>query len=53
MKIIRTAYICKHCEGVYADSPVSQCDCMEGSGSDFYVGTITYEAAERGRTQKE
>lgn len=44
--IQRMAYICKHCEGVYADQPVTQCDCLNGTGADFYEGTITYQKGE-------
>ena len=41
-EITRKAYICKHCEGVYIDDPVTQCDCMEGSGADFIEGSLIY-----------
>lgn len=41
--IRRKAFICEHCEGVYADEPVSQCDCMKGSGHDFIEGEIIYK----------
>lgn len=34
----RKIFICVHCEGIYADLPVSQCDCMNGSGKDFIEG---------------
>lgn len=37
----RKAYVCKSCGGVYADDPVSQCDCMPEK-NEFYIGTITY-----------
>ena len=37
----RTAYICKNCEAVYADEPVSSCDCMSEAGG-FYEGSIRY-----------
>lgn len=40
--VVRKAFICIHCEGVYADVPVSQCDCLEGTGQDFIEGIITY-----------
>lgn len=39
----RKAYICKACEGVYADQPVSQCDCMP-EVDEFIEGKITYAA---------
>jgi len=42
-KVTRKAYVCKHCNGIYADDPVSQCDCMEGTGQDFYVGVLEYQ----------
>lgn len=41
---VRKAYICIHCEGVYSDSPVSACDCMEGTGQDFKKAFIIEEA---------
>jgi hypothetical protein len=34
----RKVYICKHCEGVYADQPVSSCDCM--GDPEWEVGYI-------------
>lgn len=37
----RKAFICPNCEGVYADQPVSQCDCMPEK-DEFIEGTITY-----------
>jgi hypothetical protein len=40
----RMAYICKSCEGVYADAPVTQCDCMPDT-DEFIEGTITYPSA--------
>lgn len=43
--VTRKAFVCIHCEGVYADDPVSSCDCMEGSGHDFIEGVIHYQAA--------
>lgn len=36
------AFICKQCGGVYADEPVTQCDCLPDA-DEFYVGEITYE----------
>jgi hypothetical protein len=41
----RDAYICKYCEGVYADEPVSSCDCLEHLGKNpphFIKGKIEY-----------
>lgn len=40
-KVKRKAFICKNCEGVYADQPVTQCDCLEGA-QEFYEGVILY-----------
>lgn len=46
MKVIRTAYICKNCEAVYADEPTTECDCMEGEeDQSFYRGVIEYDTA--------
>lgn len=39
---VRKAFICIHCEGVYTDEPVTQCDCLEGSGHDFVEGELRY-----------
>lgn len=41
---VRKAYICKGCDGVYADSPVTQCDCMPVV-QEFFEGTITYSSS--------
>lgn len=41
--IVRKAFICIHCEGVYADSPVTSCDCCDGTINDFHEGTIEYK----------
>jgi hypothetical protein len=38
----RKAFICIHCEGVYMDVPVTQCDCLEGTGHDFIEGVLNY-----------
>ena len=37
----RKVYICKSCEGVYADAPVSSCDCMPGK-NEFYEGHVIF-----------
>ena len=37
---VRRAFICKGCEGVYADEAVSKCDCM--CEPDFVEGEISY-----------
>lgn len=39
----RKAYICTNCEGVYADLPVSECDCQVGVESIFKKGFILYK----------
>jgi len=31
---IRKAFVCRGCEAVYSDSPVSSCDCLNGAGFD-------------------
>lgn len=42
-KIIkRAAFICDYCDGVYADEPVTSCDCC-GGPPKFIQGEITYE----------
>lgn len=40
--VIRKAFICIHCECVYPDEPVTQCDCIKGTGHDFIEGKIEY-----------
>jgi len=41
---VRKAFICKHCDGVYADEPVTQCDCLVGlEGQEFIEGIIEYK----------
>ncbi len=40
--IRRKAYICKNCECVYADEPVTACDCMPDK-NEYWVGHIDYE----------
>jgi len=43
--VSRDAYICRYCDGVYADEPVSQCDCMgarDNPPPHFIKGEITY-----------
>ena len=37
----RKAFICKACGGVYADEPVTQCDCMPEK-NEFYAGELSY-----------
>lgn len=41
----RAAWICKYCDGVYADDPVSSCDCLGADGQPpphFVEGEIKY-----------
>lgn len=41
----RAAFVCKYCEGVYADDPVTQCDCLGATDQDpphFIKGKIEY-----------
>lgn len=41
--VTRDAHVCKNCEAVYSDEPVTQCDCaVDHRGKDFYVGEIRY-----------
>ena len=55
MNITRKAFICKYCDYVYCDEPVSQCDCLgmyeksedgirgkEKPTPHFIEGTISY-----------
>lgn len=45
-KAHRELYICIHCEGIYADEPVSQCDCLKGTGHDFVKSSCEYTLTE-------
>jgi hypothetical protein len=41
----RAAFICKYCDGVYADEPVTSCDCLGYLGQKpphFIKGKIEY-----------
>ena len=40
----RKIFVCAHCDGIYADQTVTQCDCMEGTGADFVEGFAEYPA---------
>ncbi len=45
IRIVRDVYICKFCDGIYADEPVTECDCMEApdrSPNNFYKSKIEY-----------
>lgn len=39
--IRRKAYICKNCECVYADEPVTACDCMPDK-EEYWIGYLEY-----------
>lgn len=39
--VTRKAFVCVACQGVYVDSPVTQCDCMPDK-QQFIGTTITY-----------
>lgn len=47
-QIIRKAFICPACECVYADSPVSHCDCFENHSNTYIEGSIIYTPAPEG-----
>lgn len=38
----RKVYVCKKCGGIYADAPVTECDCEVGGVQAFHEGTLTY-----------
>lgn len=41
----RVAFVCKYCDGVYADEPVTSCDCLghlDQKPPHFIKGTIEY-----------
>jgi len=37
-KVTRKVFICRHCEGIYADEPITQCDCNLSLKFEFYEG---------------
>jgi hypothetical protein len=43
--IVRKAFICPDCEGVYADAPTTSCDCCGPRCQEHFAirGTIRYE----------
>ncbi len=41
MQVTRKIYVCKDCEFMYCDEPVSSCDCMGTSG--FIEGVAKYQ----------
>lgn len=46
----RAAFICKYCDGVYADKPVTQCDCLGATDQKpphFIEGKIEYRLPNR------
>lgn len=49
-QVIRKAFICPACECVYADSPVSHCDCFENHSNTYIEGSIIYTPAPEGDT---
>lgn len=40
--IVRRAFVCVSCEGIYLDSPVTECDCAPGANI-FIESVITYK----------
>jgi hypothetical protein len=44
-KITRKVFICAYCEGIYADEPVAECDCLGGNRKpeDFIESRFSYE----------
>ena len=46
----RKAFICVYCEGVYADDPVTQCDCLGGEPM-FHQATIVWNTRESNPTR--
>lgn len=40
-KVTRPIFICVLCEGIYADEPVSECDCQAGA-KEFIEGIAEY-----------
>ena len=40
--VTRKIYVCKNCDGVYADSPVTECDCQVGVKPKWYITKIAY-----------
>ena len=40
MSNFRKIFTCIHCQGVYADQPVSSCDCRENTGSIYNDAVI-------------
>lgn len=42
----RRAYICIRCQGVYADEPVTECDCSQGADI-FWLAEIAYKKLDR------
>lgn len=52
-KIIkRKLFICPFCEGVYADEPVTSCDCMADENDKFIMTTFEYTLNDKTYTNK-
>ena len=49
--VIRKAFICAGCEGVYADDPVSSCDCLQST--EWIEGQIIYSVPNAQDDQRE
>ena len=49
MTELRKVFICKSCEGIYADEPVTACDCMPSKNHvyEFEHGYILDEETKR------
>jgi hypothetical protein len=48
--VTRDAWICTYCEGVYADVPVTQCDCfghIDQNPPHFIKGEIKYPSLDK------
>lgn len=39
----RKIFVCIHCDMIYPDQPVTQCDCLDGTGHDFVEGVAEYQ----------
>lgn len=37
----RKIFVCAHCQCIYADAPVTECDCQPGA-NEFIEGTAEY-----------
>lgn len=41
-KIVRDVFVCAYCKFIYADEPVTSCDCM-GSPPRYFKGVASYD----------